>query len=345
MRFRVRWRLRQARHWLKCRLASPAVILMYHRVTEPANDPYLLAVTPKHFAEQLDVIRKYGVPMRLQQLVHSLRDARVPTRAVALTFDDGYADNLHQAKPLLELHDIPATVFMTAGQVGRSREFWWDELDRLLLQPATLPPVLRLSLNGSVREWKLGEASTYAEEEYRRDRHWHVECPGDPGPRQRVFRALFDLLYLSPSTERWMILDELTAWAGAPRAARPTHRTLTSEEAVRLAEGGLVEVGAHTMTHPVLAGLPAAEQRDEIQKSKARLEKMLGHDVVSFAYPHGSSTPDTAGIVREAGFVCACSSRPDAVFRGADRFQLPRLGVRDWDGDGFARWLRWWIGA
>lgn len=342
---RARWRLGQARHWLKCRLASPAIILMYHRVTELANDPYLLAVTPKHFAEQLDAIRAHGVPMRLQELVRSLRRGKVPSRAVAITFDDGYADNLHCAKPLLARYDVPATVFVTAGQVGRGREFWWDELDRLLLQPGTLPPVLRLRLNGSVREWRLEEASTYTEEEYQHDRPWHVECRDDPGPRQRVFRALFDLLYLLPSAQRWMILDELTAWAEAPPIARPSHQTLTSEEAVRLAEGDLVEVGAHTMTHPVLAALSASEQRQEIQESKARLEAMLGHEVASFAYPHGSSTPETAASVGEAGFVCACSSHPDAVFRRANRFQLPRVGVRDWDGDTFARWLRWWVGG
>ena len=342
---RVRWRLRRARHRLKCRLAPPAVILMYHRVAELPNDPYLLAVTPKRFAEQLDAIRTHGVPMRLQELVQSLREGKVPSRAVAVTFDDGYADNLHQARPLLARYDVPATVFVTAGQVGRGREFWWDELDRLLLQPGTLPPVLQLRLNGSVREWRLEESSTYTVEEYQHDRHWHVECRDDPGPRQRVFRGLFDLLYLLPSAQRWAILDELTAWAEAPPIARPSHQTLTSEEAVRLAEGDLVEVGAHTMTHPVLAALSAIEQRQEIQESKARLEAMLGDEVVSFAYPHGSSTPETAATVGEAGFVCACSSQPDAVFRTANRFQLPRLGVRDWDGDTFARWLRWWIGG
>ena len=342
---RVRWRLRRARHRLKCRLAPPAVILMYHRVAELPNDPYLLAVTPKRFAEQLDAIRTHGVPMRLQELVQSLREGKVPSRAVAVTFDDGYADNLHQARPLLARYDVPATVFVTAGQVGRGREFWWDELDRLLLQPGTLPPVLQLRLNGSVREWRLEESSTYTVEEYQHDRHWHVECRDDPGPRQRVFRGLFDLLYLLPSAQRWTILDELTAWAEAPPIARPSHQTLTSEEAVRLAEGDLVEVGAHTMTHPVLAALSAIEQRQEIQESKARLEAMLGDEVVSFAYPHGSSTPETAATVGEAGFVCACSSQPDAVFRTANRFQLPRLGVRDWDGDTFARWLRWWIGG
>jgi peptidoglycan/xylan/chitin deacetylase (PgdA/CDA1 family) len=345
MTMRARWRLGQARHWLKRRLASPGIILMYHRVAELTNDPHLLAVTPKHFAEHLDVIRTHGVPIRLQDMARSLQRGRLPARAVAITFDDGYADNLHYAKPLLARHDLSATIFVTAGQVGRSREFWWDELDRLLLQPGTLPPVLQLRLNGSVREWRLDEAARYTDEEYRHDRDWHIECRDDPGPRQRVFRALFDLLYLLPSARRWTILDELTGWAEAPPIARPSHRALTAEEVLRLTKGDLVEIGAHTMTHPVLAALSASDQRQEIQESKARLEAMLGREVVSFAYPHGSITPEAAASVGEAGFACACSSQPDAVFRRANRFQLPRLGVRDWDGDTFARWLRWWVGG
>ena len=88
-------RLRQAARRLKYRFASHALILMYHRVTELPNDPYLLAVTPKHFAEQLEVIRRYGVPMPLRQMVEALQNGKVPKRAVVVTFDDGYADNLH----------------------------------------------------------------------------------------------------------------------------------------------------------------------------------------------------------------------------------------------------------
>jgi peptidoglycan/xylan/chitin deacetylase (PgdA/CDA1 family) len=338
-------RLRQAARYLKYRFTSRALILMYHRVTELPNDPYLLAVTPKHFAQQMEVIRRHCFPMRLQQLVEALRDGKVPNRAVVITFDDGYADNLHQAKPLLERYEIPATVFVTAGQVGSRREFWWDELDRLLLQPGTLPAKLRLNINGSAYDWELGEASTYTEEDYRRCRDWHIERQDDPSPRHHLFRLLYDRLHSSPHGERWQILDELRASADAEPTARPTHQTLTLGETILLEEGDLIEVGAHTMTHPVLAALPAAEQRDEIQRSKVCLEAILKRPVTSFAFPHGSTTPEAVAILDEGGFVCACSSHPDAVFRGASRFQLPRIGVRDWNAKTFGRWLRWWVGG
>jgi peptidoglycan/xylan/chitin deacetylase (PgdA/CDA1 family) len=318
---------------------------MYHRVTVLPNDPHLLAVTPERFGSHLHAIRTYAVPMRLGELVRALRQGTMPSRAVVVTFDDGYADNLEYAKPLLTQYGVPATVFVTAGQVGSGREFWWDELDRLLLQPGTLPGTLRVQLNGTTHEWSLGEGSTYTEEDYRRDGHWNVECREDPGPRQRVFRAVFDCLYGLATAKRRNILDQLTTWAGVRPMARPTHEALTSEQAVRLADGDLIEIGAHTVTHPVLAALSVAEQRQEIQQSKVQLEAMLGHEVVSFAYPHGSSPPTTIATVGEAGFACACSSDPDAVFRGANLLRLPRLGVRNWDGDTFARWLRWWLDA
>jgi|SRR5215475_10437819 len=335
--------LRQAARWLKYRFHSRALILMYHRVTELPNDPYLLAVTPKHFAEQMEAIRRYCIPMRLGELVDELQDGNIPNRAVVVTFDDGYADNLHQAKPLLERYEIPATVFVTAGQVGSRREFWWDELDRLLLQAGTLAARLQLSLNGNAYAWELGEASTYTEEDSRRYRDWHIEREDDPSPRHGLFRWLHDRLNSLPDGERQKILKDLLAWTGAEPSARITHQTLTIDEAILLEEGDLIEVGAHTMNHPSLAALPAAEQRYEILQSRECLDAMLRRPVTSFAFPHGSITPEAVALLREGGFVCACCSDPDVVWRGANCFQLPRLGVRDWDRETFTQWLRWWI--
>jgi peptidoglycan/xylan/chitin deacetylase (PgdA/CDA1 family) len=335
----------EAAQWLKYRVRSGTLILMYHRVTNLPNDPHLVAVTPKHFADHMEMIQKHYMPIRLEQLVEALRDGKVPTRAVIVTFDDGYADNFHEAMPLLERYDVPATVFVTAGQVGSQREFWWDELDRLLLQPGMLPVKFRLNVNGNTFESQLGEASTYTEADYRRDRGWHIARGDDPGPRQHLFRKLLAAMSTLPGGERKRVLDELLAWAGADPIARPTHRPLTIDELVKLQKCHLMEVGAHTMTHPKLADTPAAQQRIEIQQSKKVLEAMLNRPVTSFAFPFGSSAPETVAMVRDEGFVCACSTRSDVVFRGADRFLLPRVIVRDWDGERFGRFLRWWMGG
>jgi len=267
-----------------------------------------------------------------------------PTPAIAVTFDDGFRHILDVALPILSRFEIPATVFVVAGHVGDTSEFWWGELDRLLLQPGSLPPDLRLHLNGTAEQWELGQAHRYTETDYRHHRAWHVDRQDDPTPRHSLFRALFNRLYRSTDADKRRILQQVRTWAGADPVGRPTHRALTRNEIVLLSRGGLVEIGAHTMSHPVLTALSRAEQQDEIQHSKDCLEEMLGQPVVSFAYPHGVSSPSTAAIVSAAGFQSACCSRADALFRDADRFQLPRLGIRDWDRDTFAKWLRWWIG-
>ena len=115
-----------------------------------------------------------------------------------------------------------------------------------------------------------------------------------------------------------------------------------------LTQGGLIEVGAHSVSHSLLAGLPEAAQREEIQQSKLQIEELSGRPVLAFAYPYGkpdSYTAATVQLVREAGFAGACSNRPGVVTRGANPYELPRLHVYDWDGEQFERRLSsWWEG-
>jgi peptidoglycan/xylan/chitin deacetylase (PgdA/CDA1 family) len=331
-------RLRQAGRVVKKWLTPEALILVYHRVIELSADPYLLGVTPQHFAEHLEVLRRRGRAMRLEQLTQALQTGNPPRGAVVVTFDDGYADNLYTAKPLLERYDIPATVFVTTGQVGKEREFWWDELERVLLQPGTLPKRLCLTINGTSWDWDLGETVAYSDGDCRDHRSWNIG-QDDPTARHHLYRALYQRLLLLPDGERWTLLDELLRWAGREALPRPSHRVLSDDELVRLSEGGLVEVGAHTVTHPVLSELPAAAQWNEIGQSKAYLEKLLGSTVTTFAYPYGAYTPGTAAIVQAAGFHSACAALSRTVRGGTDRFQLPRVLARDWDGEAFDRHL------
>lgn len=343
MRIRGVGRLRQAVRRVRKRLAPGTLILLYHRVAEVGSDPWSLCVKPQHFAQQLEVLRKHTRPMQLQQLNQALQQGKRSHRSVVITFDDGYADNLHNVKPLLERYDIPATIFVSSGCVGHEREFWWDELERVLLQPGTLPEILQIKINGSTYEWNLGEAADYSEDAYQRHRCWLAEHDHDPSPRQSLYRSLWQLLRPMLESERRKVLDELLAWAGAEPVNRSTHRSLTPAEVFTLGQGELIEVGSHTVTHPFLSALSTASQQDEIQRSKARLEELIGHQVNSFAYPHGDYTAETVNLVREAGFTCACSTVADVVWRHNDCFQLPRIVVEDWDGEEFARWLKEWL--
>jgi len=138
------------------------------------------------------------------------------------------------------------------------------------------------------------------------------------------------------------MLDEILAWAGAPSGASPAHRFLEPKEVCTLAEGGLVEIGAHTLSHEMLPAHSSDFQRAEIEQNKAYLENLLGQTVSSFSYPFGEYSPETVSLVRKAGFTCACSVIPDIVWKESDRFLLPRLAVKDWSGEEFEkRLLRW----
>jgi len=336
-------KLRRATKWLRKRFKTKGLVLMYHSINEWGSDPWSLSVTPSHFAEHLEVIWKYGRPILLNQLVETLRWGNLSHRTIAVTFDDGYADNLYNAKPLLERYDVPATVFLTTGQIGCESEFWWDELDKIFLQPGTLPETLHLRINGNSYEWKLGDKASYGEDEYRCNsdlRAWD----GEISPRHFIYYSLWQLLRPLPEEKQRELLGEVLTWAGAEPVARSTHRSLTFKEMLDLAKGELIEIGSHTVTHPVLPVLSEAAQRDEIQQSKAYLMDALNRNVTSFSYPHGEYTAGTVAIVREAGFRCACTTDNDIFLGHTNYFQLPRVQVEDWDGEEFARRLSGWFG-
>ena len=324
-----------------------ALILLYHRVALSSPDPQLLCVTPAHFGEHLEVLRKYGNPIALRSLLPALQNRQLARRAIVVTFDDGYADNLHHAKPLLERYDVPATVFVTSGYVGSEKEFWYDDLERLLLQPGILPETLQLNLNGSLHQWQLNGAVHYDKDSYCSYAGWNISRQDNPTPRHELYRSLFQTLLPLPDKQRRNLVDDLLIAAGMETSGRPTYRVFSPGEMIKLTDGALVEVGAHTVSHTILSTLSTAEQAEEISQSKARLEEILGHRVTSFAYPHGGRshyTDETVAAVRQAGFDCACAAFPGIVRRATtERWQLPRFLVRDWDGQEFARRLSQWF--
>lgn len=315
---------------------------MYHRVSDVKIDPWSLCVTPQHFSEHLEVIQKYVRTLRLDQLIHHLKRGKIPRRSVVITFDDGYADNLHTAKPLLERRGIPATFFIATGCIERRREFWWDELDRLILQPDILPETLKLSISGKIYEWRLNGDAQHNESIVQQNVSWKA-WEKAPTIRHEIYYSLWKLLKPLDENERQDVLKQLLAWAGAKPCARATHRLLLPEEISLLSKGYLFEVGAHAVTHASLPTQSIAFQRHEIQQSKACLEGLLGTLVTNFAYPYGDYAADTVGVVKEAGFSSACTTKAGVVSSKTDSFRLPRLEVLDWDGEVFEKQLLKWL--
>lgn len=341
--------LRELKRWAKqwrLRCQSHAIILMYHRVAELETDPQLLAVSPQHFAEHLHILRQKYHPISLTELVCASSNHQIPSRSVVVTFDDGYADNLYNAKALLEHDDVPATVFVTAGMIGQSQELWWDELERLLLQPGTLPKELAFMFSGKRYQWQLAPFQEYTQAEYAQHRRWNVQMVGEPTVRHAMYRELYALLRPLTPDLRQIALHEIALQIGQEQHGRDNYRVMTSTEIRQLSEGGLITVGAHGIAHPMLSILAPLEQRRDIQDGKSQLETILGKPVQHYAYPYGGRedyTPTTRKIVRQIGFDSACSTLQGVVWPYADRFQLPRVIVRDWTGDEFARQLAEWF--
>ncbi len=309
------------------------MILLYHRVTRLRNDPQLLAVSPTHFAEQLDVLGRALRPVRLGDLV----GPAVPDRAVAVTFDDGYADNLHEAEPLLRRAGVPATVFATTGRTDTAEEFFWDELDRLLLQDAPLPHELTLDLGGITRTFTVDGAA---------DPAWDVLRPARPGTREQLYLDLSRAIHRLPVDAREVALDYIRRWAGVDRTGRPSHRMMTSAELQRLDAGGVVVVGGHTVEHPLLSVETPARQRDEIAANRRALTAITGRPPAAFSYPFGGRrdyTAETVAAAAAAGYTVACANVPGRIRADTDPMQLPRFIVRDWDGPRFATELAAWL--
>lgn len=114
---------------------------------------------------------------------------------------------------------------------------------------------------------------------------------------------------------------------------------MTEEELCTLVDGGIVDIGGHTITHPLLPSRPTSDQRDEIQGGKAALEEILSRPVTTFSYPFNQHTRQTRAIAKDAGFDGACGGGEHTVWRGSDPMNLPRFAVLDWDGETFERKL------
>lgn len=132
---------------LRNSFVDTAFIVLYHRIAPVKNDPHKLCVSPDNFREQIKFLKENFRVVPLVQLVQEIRANKLKNKTLAVTFDDGYADNLHSALPILEEYGIPATVFLTAGYVGQNKPFYWDENTALedRGQPMTLDEAKILS--------------------------------------------------------------------------------------------------------------------------------------------------------------------------------------------------------
>ena len=322
-----------------------ALILLYHSIMTPSSDPWSLCVSPEHFEGHLQAIREWGTPIQLDELIDRLTSGTLPRNAIALTFDDGYESIVSQARPLLEEYQVPATVFLPTAALSRAHEFWWDELERIFLQPGCLPHNLELKIDKYHFQRDLGDAAVYTQEAFEQNISWRASQPA-PGPRQQVYTELWALLHTADPQLITETLEKLYDWAHLPSEPRPTHRPITWTEVTDLKDDPWIKFGSHTMTHASLASLPIQDQIKELRQSKSDIEAAIGHCVTSLAYPYGSAkdySSQTAALARETGYKMALINSPGVLDRNVDPFYLPRFYVDDWDKEKFTRQLLQWM--
>jgi peptidoglycan/xylan/chitin deacetylase (PgdA/CDA1 family) len=316
-------------------LSGRRLVLTYHQVARPQHDPWALAVAPERFDEQLSVLRKHCVVMSLSRMLDAWRAGSLVRNAVAVTFDDGYADNLHAALPILERHEVPATFFLSPGLLDGRNSFWWDELGRILLRGHALPDRLELGIEGATIRWTRPGPQTALRPSACTWRGWEPTTD----PAEDLYLDLWRLLKPLRHEAQRRLLAELRAWSAMPDPATLDDRSLTLEEAARLAHHPLAAIGAHTLTHPTLPAHDVMSKRAEIAGSKRACEDIAGRAVRHFSYPYGDRDTETVALVREAGFESALTTESRPVSRRHQPQHLPRIQMQDWTGAEFERSL------
>ncbi|MCB1942812.1 MAG: polysaccharide deacetylase family protein [Candidatus Accumulibacter sp.] len=278
-------------------------ILIFHRVL-PQPDPLLPSIPDAaQFARTLDWLRTWFNVLPLDQAIALLQDDSLPPRAAAITFDDGYADNCTVAMPILQGRRLTATFFVATAYLDGGR-MWNDTVIEAVrrCRQATLD----LSDEGlGVHDLQSAAAIARA-----------------------IERILDGVKYRDPE-HRLTLVDYVATTAGG---RLPSDLMLTSDQLRTMRKAGM-GIGAHTATHPILAGLAAAEVRREVGDSKRFLESLLQQRITLFAYPNGKPDVDyraaDAEIVRSLGFDGAVTTAWGAADSRSDVMQLPRF--TPWD--------------
>jgi peptidoglycan/xylan/chitin deacetylase (PgdA/CDA1 family) len=289
------------------RTQDGAVVLLYHRVDEGQS-----SVTPANFAAQIEMLRSRYTPAPLEAI--ACGDAG--PEAFAVTFDDGYAETMRRALPVLTQAGVPATIFVSTDHVASQRSFWWDEVRRLLDRARDRP--VRLTVEGDTRAWARAGAAEK-----------HVVAWLQPKAPEVIDEGL----------------AELRAWAQDEPAVPDDERPLTVDELRELSSSSLIDVGAHTRTHANLRYVDPERLMEELAGSRADLERWL--EIASpdgLAYPFGIPGADvdaeTRCAARSAGFRYAVLNSPGMVTPETDRYGLPRLPVENTGADAFASLIR-----
>ncbi|WP_290901218.1 polysaccharide deacetylase family protein [Aquabacterium sp.] len=278
-------------------------VLMYHRVL-PERDPLQAEThTARTMDTQFRTLARWFKVLPLDEAAALLAEGRLPSRAISITFDDGYRDNHDIALPLLKRHGLTATFYVSSGFLNGGTMF-----HDVMVETVRHAPSGQLDLG-------LKDASPVT--------------LGDVPSRVAALDALVrQVKYLDP-VQRKRLSERLLATLGrnAPR------QLMMDDEQVRALTRAGMSVGGHTTQHLILARLDEAAAWEEIRSNADALSSLTGQRLTSFAYPNGKPGtdygPQHVEMVRRAGFLNAVSTRSGVGTRRAPRFELPRFVLNE----------------
>ncbi len=282
-------------------------VINYHRVRSVVDPLFPDEISPQRFDAICGWLCRWFVVLPLRDAVHLLLNGTLPPRALAITFDDGYADNAEVAMPILQRHGLTATFFITTGYLNGGT-MWNDVLiegirrtsmESINASDIGVPDLGALKLRTTTEKRTAIDALLSATK-YLKD-----------GERDAVVRSIM---------QRLRVTD------------LPTDLMLTTNQVQALHQGGM-SIGAHTVNHPILHQLGSKEALAEVMDSRRALEEMLNSEVRVFAYPNGKPdvdySADTVASVREAGFDVAVTTESGSATPSVDPLQVPRFSP--WD--------------
>lgn len=287
----------------RARGETPLTVLLYHRVLPRADPLRPGEPSAERFEMQLSWLKARFNVISLAEALHGLRCRALPARPLVITFDDGYADNCDLALPILKRLGVKATFFVATGY-----------LDGGVMFNDVVIEAVRQARGEALDLSALGLGTHRVDSEAaRRD-------------------AIGDLLQRIKYAATAQRAELAQAIAHTAEARVPTNLMMTSEQVAALVAQGM-EVGAHTVLHPILKEVDIEVARAEIETGRKRLEQITGAPVRVFAYPNGRPGRDYAmehvRLVRDLGFDAAVSTAWGTATPGADFYQIPR--VAPWD--------------
>lgn len=276
-----------------------ALIVTYHRFV--SNDDGR-STSSEAFEEQVSYLSKHYSVVTLSTLYNSIVKGKPLSRSAVITIDDGFRDTYEIAFPILRKYSVPATFFVITDFLDHKIWLWTDKLRYLTEQLPAGP--LTVSVNG---------------------RQFSFELDGT-GSRLAAASAINSVLKTLPSSTKDSAIEEIATQLNIviPDLPPSEYSPVSWEQLIEM-DGRGIEIGSHTVTHPILPNVDDDQLHFELTRSRERLESVLKHQVTLFCYPNGSYDERTRNAVAQAGYLCAVTTQPFLNGTGGDPLALARV--------------------